>query len=58
MIPGHFKVAKCQTVLGVSMLWLNFENMMEPSNCILKFPYLFVHASDVIKKLLTLSILY
>jgi hypothetical protein len=57
IISCHLEVAKCETILGVSMFWLYFKDMMEPSDSILELSNLLIHATNVVKKFLTLCIL-
>ena len=58
MISCHLEVAKSETILRVSMFWLYFKNMMEPSDSIFELPNLLIHATNVVKKLFTLSVLH
>ena len=55
--PSHLEVAKCESILWVSMLGLHFKDMVEPSDCILELPNLLIHTTNVVKKFLTLSVL-
>jgi len=57
MKPSHLEVAKCETILGVSMFRLHFKDMVEPSDCILELPYLLIHTTNIVKKFLTLCVL-
>ncbi len=57
MIPSHFEVAESETILGVSMFRLHFEDMVEPSDCILELPDLLIHTTNVVKKFLALCVL-
>ena len=55
--PSHLEVAKCESILGVSMFGLHFKDMVEPSDSILELPNLLIHTTNVVKKFLTLCIL-
>ena len=58
MISCHLEVAKSETILRVSMFWLYFKDMVEPSDSILELSDLLIHATNVVKKFLTLCVLH
>ena len=58
IISCHLEVAKSETILRVSMFWLYFKDMMEPSDSILELPNLLIHATNVVKKFLALCVLH